>query len=72
MNDIDYDKLVCYFVISCKKNEHLHKNFTNKNEFIIDDMVAEFMKEDSVKPNNFVGKLDEFVATFNQEFRKLL
>ena len=43
----------------------------HKNEFVKDDMVAEFMKEDSVKPNNFVGKLDEFVTTFNQEFRKL-
>lgn len=35
MEDIDYDELVCYFIISCKKNEHLHGNFTNKNEFII-------------------------------------
>lgn len=31
----NYEELVCYFIISCKKNEHLHSNFTNKNEFII-------------------------------------
>ena len=35
MEDINYDELVCYFIISCKKNEDLHEIFTNKNEFII-------------------------------------
>ena len=46
MDDINYEKLVCYFVISCKKNEHLHKNFTNKNEFIIvgDESISEKYK----------------------------
>ena len=45
MDNVDYDKLVCYFIISCK-NENLHKNFTNKNEFIIvgDESIDEKYK----------------------------
>ncbi len=42
----NYEELVCFFVISCKKNEHLHSNFTNKNEFIIigDESIDEKYK----------------------------
>jgi hypothetical protein len=30
-----YDKYVCFFVISCKKNKNLHRNFRKPNQYII-------------------------------------
>ena len=57
MDDIDYDKLVCYFVISCKKNEHFHKNFTNKSIFLKTQAPLGYL--DVVEENIFDEKVLE-------------